>query len=282
MPKDKKLKQRDKTAGIIFVTTRNQKYSMKKLLLFSAMSIILFVTTNAQGIGGFIKKNTKKDSTGKSSIGKVLDKIPGSSNNRGLNNDDIVSGLKEALRVGTDSSATRLSKVDGFFGDAAIKILMPDEAKKVETTLRSMGMGNMVDKAILSMNRAAEDAANGVGNIFWSSIKNMSVTDGIGILNGGDFAATEYLKKTTTAELTEKFRPVIEASLKKVEATKYWKDVFSKYNMFTSKKVETDLTAYVTEKALSGLFYNIGLEEQKIRKDPAAQVTGILKKVFGK
>jgi hypothetical protein len=258
---------------------------MKKTFLLTAICGILVITANAQGFGDLLKKTTKKDSTGKSGISKVLDKIPGGSSSNsgsGLSNDDIVNGLKEALRVGTDSSAKKLSKVDGFFGDAAIKILMPDEAKKVESSLRSMGMGSLVDKAILSMNRAAEDAASGVGNIFWNSIKTMSVSDGIGILRGGDFAATDYLKKTTTAELTQKFKPVIEASLTKVDATKYWKEVFSKYNMFASKKVETDLTAYVTEKALSGLFYNIGLEEQKIRKDPAAQVTDLLKKVFGK
>jgi Protein of unknown function (DUF4197) len=257
---------------------------MKKIILFTVITVSFYITAGAQGIGDLIKKNTKKDSTGKSGIGKVLDKIPGTgaSSGSGLSNDDIVSGLKEALRVGTDSSAKRLSKMDGFFGDAAIKILMPDEAKKVESSLRSMGMGSLVDKTILSMNRAAEDAASGVGNIFWNAIKSMSVNDGIGILRGGDFAATDYLKKTTTAELTQKFKPVIEASLQKVEATKYWKEVFSKYNMFAAKKVETDLTAYVTERALSGLFYNISLEEQKIRKDPAAQVTDILKKVFGK
>ena len=109
----------------------------------------------------------------------------------------------------------------------------------------------------------------------------MSVTDGLKILRGGDFAATDYLRSTTTAELTEKFRPVIETSLVKTDATKYWKKVFSTYNMFSSEKVNTDLTAYVTGKALSGLFLNIGLQEQKIRKDPAAQVTGILKSVFG-
>ena len=110
----------------------------------------------------------------------------------------------------------------------------------------------------------------------------MTVTDGLKILQGGDFAATEYLQKTTTVVLTEKFRPVIDASLTKVDATKYWKDVFSTYNKFSSSQVNTDLTAYVTEKALKGLFYQIGLQEQKIRKDPAAQVTDILKKVFGK
>ncbi len=256
---------------------------MKKITLFTLIAGILSLNTNAQGIGGLLKKVTSKDSSGKSGIQKVIGNMGGnSSSGSGLSNDDIVSGLKEALRVGTDSSSKKLSKIDGFFGDAAIKILMPDEAKKVESSLRSMGMGGLVDKAILSMNRAAEDAASGVGDIFWTSIKQMSVADGLQILRGGDFAATDYLKKTTTAELTEKFKPVIEASLAKVNATKYWKDVFSKYNMFSSNKVNTDLTGYVTEKALSGLFYNIGLEEQKIRKDPAAQVTDILKKVFGK
>lgn len=254
---------------------------MKKLSVFIIAATFFSINSKAQGIVDLIKQKTQKDSTGKSGIGKMPDKIPegGSSS---LSNDDIVSGLKEALRVGTDSSAKRLSKLNGFFGDAAIKILMPEEAKKVEATLRSAGMGNLVDKAILSMNRAAEDAASGVGSIFWDAIKGITLTDGIGILRGGDFAATEYLKKTTTAQLTEKFRPAIEASLAKVDATKYWKDVFSKYNMLAPKKVNTDLTAYVTEKALKGLFYNIALEEKKIRKDPAAQVTGILKKVFGK
>ena len=109
----------------------------------------------------------------------------------------------------------------------------------------------------------------------------MSITDGLQILRGGDFAATDYLKKMTTAELTAKFKPVIEGSLVKTDATKYWNDVFSNYNKFSSSKVNTDLTGYVTEKALAGLFLNISLEEQKIRKDPAAQVTGILQKVFG-
>jgi hypothetical protein len=143
-------------------------------------------------------------------------------------------------------------------------------------------MGSMVDKAILSMNRAAEDAASGVGDIFWTAIKGMSIKDGLQILRGGDFAATDYLKSVTTSELTEKFRPVIEAALVKVDATKYWKDIFTNYNRFSKDEVNTDLTAYVTERALSGLFYNISLEEQKIRKDPAAQVTDILKKVFAK
>lgn len=157
---------------------------------------------------------------------------------------------------------------------------MPPEAKKVENTLRNIGLGKTVDNAILSMNRAAEDAAQFAGPIFWNAIKSMSIQDAIGILKGGDFAATEYLKDHTTTALTNAFKPVVEKSLEKTDATKYWKDVFSAYNRFSSKPVNTDLTAYVTEKSLQGIFYEIGLEEQKIRKDPVARVTDILKKVF--
>ncbi len=238
---------------------------MKKIVTVLSIAFISIQSLSAQGVKGLFDKVSKTVS-------------PNSGN---LSNDDIISGLKDALRVGTDSSSKRLSKLDGFFGDAAIKILMPEEAKKVERTLRNFGMGSMVDKAILSMNRAAEDAASGVGTIFWDAIKSMSIKDGLQILRGGDFAATDYLKSVTTKELTEKFRPVIEKALVKADATKYWKDVFTNYNRFSTSQVNTDLTVYVTERALSGLFYNISLEEQKIRKDPAAQVTDILKKVFG-
>jgi hypothetical protein len=257
------------------------KYYMKKVITVAFSSCLFMLDLQAQGLKGLMNKVTKKDSaSGKS----ILSSIPGTGSSKagkGLSNDDIITGLKEALRVGTDSASKRLSIANGFFGDAAIKILMPAEAQKAEKTLRGFGLGSVVDKAVLSMNRAAEDAASGVGSIFWNSIKQMSVTDGLQILRGGDFAATDYLRKTTTIELTEKFRPVIEASLVKVDATKYWNDVFSNYNKFSATKVNPDLTAYVTEKALSGLFSKISLEEQKIRKDPAAQVTGILKSVFG-
>ena len=198
-----------------------------------------------------------------------------------LSNAEIVSGLKEALRVGTDTSAKRLSLLNGFFGDDIIRILMPPEAQKVEKTLRDVGFGGTVDKAILSMNRAAEDATKFVGNIFWNSIQQMTIQDAVGILRGGDFAATDYLKRTTTQQLTNAFRPVIDKSLNKVSATKYWDDVFSVYNRFSRTPVNTDLGAYVTEKALNGLFYHIGLQEQKIRKDPVARVTEILRRVFG-
>jgi len=251
---------------------------MKQLTTYLIISVLFISTLSAQGIKGLLNKVTKKDST----VKNVLSKVSIPNTKKALSNDDIVNGLKEALRVATDSSSKKLGNLDGYFSDAAIKILMPIEAQKVEKTLRNVGLGSLVDKAILSMNRAAEDAAKGVGNIFWNSIKQMSITDGIQILKGSDTAATGYLKKTTTAELNNKFRPVIDSSLTKFDATKYWNDVFSAYNKLAVKKINPDLTGYVTEKALSGLFYNIALQEQKIRKDPAAQVTDILKKVFGK
>ena len=199
----------------------------------------------------------------------------------GLSNEDIVSGLREALTVGTTNSANKLSSVDGFFKNAALKILIPEDAKKMESTLRSVGMGSIVDKAILTMNRAAEDASKGAGTIFINAIKQMSIQDAVGILKGGDFAATNYFKTKTTAALTESFRPVIEKSLKNVNATKYWTDVTTAYNQFSSTKVNTDLAGYVTEKAMAGIFQQVALEEQKIRKDPIARTSEILKKVFG-
>ena len=157
---------------------------------------------------------------------------------------------------------------------------MPEEAKVVEKKLRSIGLGKQVDQAILSMNRAAEDAAKSAAPIFINAIKEMSIQDAMGILKGGDMAATNYLKDKTTMSLTESFRPVIEESLKKVDATKYWNTVFTTYNQFSKEKVNPDLSAYVTEKALSGIFIQVGEEEKKIRKDPMARTTEILKKVF--
>ncbi len=250
---------------------------MKKILLFLMIAFAGY-NSQAQGILGKLNKALGKDSSKISGITKGSSSV---SSGTGLSNSDIVSGLRDALRVATDTTTKSLGKAGGFFKDQAIKILMPPEAVKVEKTLRSIGAGSLVDKAILSMNTAAESAAGDVGEIFLTAIKQMTLTDGLNILRGGDHAATDYLKKTTTAILVERMKPVIQSSLSKVKADKYWTDVFSKYNMISSQKVDTDLTSYVTGKALDGMFYNISLQEAKIRKDPAAQVTDILKKVFG-
>ncbi|HEY4149784.1 MAG TPA: DUF4197 domain-containing protein [Chitinophagaceae bacterium] len=218
--------------------------------------------------------------------GGLLGKVKSAVSSKGgspLSTDEIVSGLKEALNVGTNNSTSKLSAADGFFKDAAVKVLMPPEAQNVEKTLRSAGFGQMVDDAILSMNRAAEDASKSAAPIFIDAIKNMSVSDALGILKGTDTAATAYLRKTTNAQLTAAFKPIIESSLQKTGATKYWSAVFDKYNkMPFVKKVNTDLPSYATEKALYGIFYYVAQEEAKIRNNPAARVSDILKKVFAK
>jgi hypothetical protein len=162
-------------------------------------------------------------------------------------------------------------------------VLLPPQAQNVEKTLRSLGMGKLVDDAILSMNRAAEDASKSAAPIFVDAVKKMTVQDGLGILRGADTAATGYLRKTTSPELTTAFHPVIDSSLQKTGATKYWKTVFDTYNKLptTFTKVDPDLASFVTQKAMDGIFYYVAQEEKKIRKDPAAQVTDLLKKVFG-
>lgn len=249
---------------------------MKKKLTIAATLMISMVAVQANAQGGFGTILNKAN--------QVINKA-GSNNNNGANytNADAVAALKQALSIGTQNASGRLSTVNGFFGNQLIKILMPPEAKKVESALRSVGMGSQVDKAVLAMNRAAEDASGKAVNIFVNAITSMSVQDGITIVRGGNGAATNFLKNRTTAELTNSFRPVIQGSLSKVNATKYWSDVFTIYNRLptTRSKINPDLTGYVTERALNGLFVTIAEEENKIRTNPAARVTDLLKKVFG-
>ncbi len=194
---------------------------------------------------------------------------------------DIANGLKEALTKGAINGTNLLSKPDGFFANAAVKILLPPEAKKIESTLRNLGMGKQVDDAILSMNRAAEDACKNATPIFTNAIKQMTVTDAIGILKGSDTSATAYLQQKTATDLTASFRPVIEKSLESTDATKQWNSLVSTYNKFSLKKINPDLAGYVTEKSLNGIFTQIAFEEQNIRKNPVARTSDLLKKVFG-
>ena len=213
----------------------------------------------------------------------LLKKTTGSkSGDPSLSTNDVISGLKEALNTGVTKGTAKLSAVDGFFKDAALKILMPPEAQKVDKTLRSFGLGQQVDDAILAMNRAAEDAVKSAAPIFVTAIKQMSIDDAWGILKGGDAAATNYLREKTTGSLTEAFKPVIDKSLEKTGATKYWNTAFTSYNKFSMKKINPDLSSYVTDKALTGIFTQVAMEEAKIRVDPMAQTTDLLKKVFGK
>lgn len=238
---------------------------MKKVILCFGCLISSIVFVHAQSPLDLLKKAT--GSTG---------------SDPSLSTNEVISGLKEALNNGVTKGTGKLSAVDGFFKDAALKILLPPEAQKVDKTLRSIGLGKEVDDAILAMNRAAEDAVKSAAPIFITAIKQMSIDDAWGILKGGDTAATKYLREKTTASLTEAFKPVIDKSLEKTGATKYWNTAFTSYNKFSMKKINPDLSSYVTDKALTGIFTEVAMEEAKIRKDPVAQTSDLLKKVFGK
>jgi hypothetical protein len=237
---------------------------MKKKSYLFAMSFILLLP--ACSSAQFLKKAQK--SLGLSSSGYT--------------ESEAVQGIKEALVKGTGESVNFVSVVDGYFGNPEIKIPFPEDAKMVESKLRAIGMGKQVDEAILSLNRAAEDAATQAKPIFVNAITAMSVTDAIGIVKGPEDAATSYLRNTTSPDLRLKFKPEIQKSLDKVNATKYWKDLITTYNKIPLvQKVNPDLAAYVTDKAIHGLFMMIAREEKKIRKDPVARTSEILKKVFG-
>jgi hypothetical protein len=247
---------------------------MKKLLL-SVVVISACSALQAQGHKGILSKSTSEATTQVTAPG-LLQKSPKTS----LSPEEISAGLKEALRIGSEKAAAQVSSADGFFKDAVIKILMPEEAKKAEQKLRALGLGKQVDNAILAMNRAAEDAAKSAAPIFAAAVKDMSITDAFSILRGTDVAATSYLKEKTSNPLAEAFRPAIEKSLEKVNATRYWTTVFTTYNKMSPDKVNPDLEAYVTEKALEGIFYQLAQQEKAIRRNPAARTTELLQKVF--
>ena len=199
----------------------------------------------------------------------------------GFTEQEAVDALKEALTNGITKGTAIVSKQDGYFSNPIIKIPFPKDAENVEQTLRKIGMGKQVDDAVLSLNRAAEDAAKSALDIFIDAIKQMSFADAYSIVRGDKNAGTVFLRKATSISLTNKFKPIIKQSLDKVEATKYWTTVMTTYNQVPFvKKVNPDLTAYVTERALDGLFTMIEQEEASIRKDPMKQASSLLKKVF--
>lgn len=204
--------------------------------------------------------------------------------NTPLSNEEVVSGLKEALRVGTERSVSIGSAVDGFNKNSAIRIPFPPEAIKVKNTLTDIGLTKPVEDFELTLNRAAEEAAKEAVPVFVDAITSMSIADGFAILKGGDNAATDYLKEKTTASLLAKFRPKVEAATRKVALTNYWKPVADAYNTATiltgGKAVDPDLNGYVTQKAADGLFLLLADEEKKIRQDPLARTTDLLKRVF--
>jgi hypothetical protein len=215
------------------------------------------------------------------SCGDILKNLPTTVG--GITEAEAGQGIKEALAQGLTNAVLKLNKEDGFFKDALYKILLPPDAKKVENTLRTLGMNSIVDKAILQINRGAEDAAGYAKPIFVDAVKSMTLQDAIGLVKNGDTSATHFFREKTTEKLIAVFLPIIKSSLDKVEATKYYGDLVTKYNNFptTMKKINPDLPGFVTAKATEALFDLVAKEEVNIRTNLAARTTDILKKVFG-
>lgn len=197
---------------------------------------------------------------------------------------EAAQGIREALDQGVGRGIGLLNKTDGFFGNQAYKLFLPAEAQRIENTLRQLGMGSMVDKAILQINRAAEDAVGYARPIFLDAIREMTIADALTIIRGSNDAATQYFRQKTTERLTAAFSPVIKSSLEKFSATKYYADVVNTYNNFptTLNKLNPDLPSYVVGKTVDALFDQIAQEEANIRANPVARTTEILKRVFGR
>lgn len=199
-----------------------------------------------------------------------------------LSNSEVIRGLKEALSVGTNNSTSLTSKLDGFYKNPEIFIPFPPEAIKVKEKVEALGMKKQVDEFVMTMNRSAETASKEAAPIFLNAIKSMSIADGFAILKGNDNAATLFLKDKTSGQLKVKFNPIVKNAISQVKVTNYWNPIITTYNKIPFiEKQNPDLEDYITTKAMDGLFIMIEKEEKKIRKDPMARVTDILKKVFG-
>ncbi|MFK7755345.1 MAG: DUF4197 domain-containing protein [Flavobacteriales bacterium] len=244
-----------------------------KLFLLAIATTLLFSQCSEKGL------QTLND------VLSTTNEVLGSDGTAALTNQDVISGLKEALRVGTDSAVGLASKTNGFYKNPLLFIEFPPEAIKVKNTLTDAGFGSLVEDFEMTLNRSAEEASRYAAPIFIDAITEMTIQDGFNILNGPDNAATNYLKEKTTSSLRAEFKPVVDEAIKKVNLTKFWEPVVSKYNLLTilsgGEQVNPDLEAYVTTNAMDGLFQHIEQEEKQIRENPQARVTELLQKVFG-
>ena len=214
-------------------------------------------------------------------LDKMLNKAKNALGGKPLTTEEVAAGLKEALTKGVTTGTDLVSQVDGYFKNPEIKIPFPLDVQKVETRLRQMGFGSQVDRFVETLNRGAEDAAKEAKPIFVTAVKSMTIQDAWSILKGEQDAATQYLQRTTSGQLKEKFKPVIQNSLNKVNATKYYSDLVTTYNKIPLvEKVNPDLNEYATDMAMKGLFTMIAKEEKNIRQNPLARTSELLKKVF--
>jgi hypothetical protein len=245
----------------------NHKTTMSKsvIVLFFCTAFLSCTAQSQSKLGGILNK-----------ANDILNQT-----SKGLSTEEIGNGLKEALTVGIKNSSSVASSLDGYYKNDMIKILFPPEAQKLEQKLRQIGFGKQCDEFTMALNRGAEDAAKKAVPIFVKSITKMTFQDAMSILKGDKNAATNYLKKTTTSELMEAYGPVIDSSLTKTSATKYYGSLASTYNKLPFvTPVNADLKGYATQKAIDGLFLLVEAEERKIRENPVARVSDLLKKVF--
>ena len=201
-----------------------------------------------------------------------------------LDEPTVIAGIREALRVGTQNTVTSTSKLDGFLGNQLIRIAIPDQISSAASTLRAVGLGSQVDELEVGMNRAAELAAAEARDVFWNAITGMTVSDAFGILNGGNTAATDYFRDRTQAALLTRFHPIVQRKIDEVGVSRIYGRIADTYNglPIAGNSRLVDLDDYVTDRALAGLFTVLASEEQKIRQDPAARTTDLLRKVFGR
>lgn len=264
---------------------------MRKTILLVG-GLLFSVSTQAQILD--VIKSTVKDKTGidlntpvKTTTGSTTTTTTTSTktnspiNLGSLTSTQISSGLKEALSLGVNEGVKKLGVTDGFLKNEAVKILMPEKLRKIDTTLRSVGLGSLADQGVKLLNRAAEDAVTEAAPIFTKAITSMTITDAKNILLGSDNAATTYLQTKTQSQLFTAFQPKVKASLGKVGADTLWKSIISKYNTLTGQAVTTDLNEYVTTETINGVFKMVADKESGIRNTPAMRTTSILQKVFG-
>ncbi len=261
---------------------------MKKHYL---IAIGLLVSTAAQAQLGDVLNSILKQRTGVD-LGQIKTSYPNSTttgtpasgsnvNLVNLSQSEISSGLKQALNIGVTEGVKKLGVTDGFYKNELVKILMPEKLRKIDTTLRTLGLGSLADQGVKLLNRAAEDAVTEATPIFANAITSMTITDAKNILLGSNTAATNYLQTKTQSQLFTAFQPKVKASLGKVGADKVWKNLISKYNLLTGQAVTTDLNEYVTTETINGVFKMVAEKETGIRNNAAMRTTSLLEKVFG-
>lgn len=280
---DKLLHQADSTLKSLQTTAAEPKQNST----ITGSTTVHKSTSSSPSIssGAAGKTSTGNSSAAATSVGQTTSTQRTTSKpaEKGISLPDMTGGIKQALEKGLLAGVQQVSAPDGFLKNAAIKLAFPPEARQAEQTLRSLGMNKLCDDVIVSMNRAAEDATKKAIPIFLAAIKKLSIKDAEGILAGPDNAATQFFQNHTNEALAVAFKPVIDSSLRKVNADTYYKTAASAYNKipFTAHKLNTDLAVYATQKATEGLFKTIADQELKIRTESGARSTPLMKKVFG-